>query len=659
MNRVTKLIVFVWAVVALAAIVYFSRGAWPRLPLFASLAFVGMGVAALTTSRAVPALLVFTYVFPIIVRYVTGVNYSPLGAVWTAGLLGVIAPDALRGWQVPLRWRPVLVCWALTVVVAASIVAARESDFTWNLLFSAAVANSWAGGWPSFVVTWSLHVAVVLLAGILWFDWLCGQDPVGFRAVVAMPLALSAAVMVVVALYQLVVDVSFLNPGIYGALGRASGTIMDANLCGTIAGLWIGGAVLLFASSPIRYRVLLVVVSIGACWLAVWASGSRTGLATATVVSLFVANLARKLFGTRTVAAGLAGAIVLAVMVALQGSSDVVGPLRRLQTLIPTEEATSLRSVAYNLWNRGGYGAIAAVMISEHPFVGVGIGGYHFMQADFAKVGRLTVLSPDNAQNWYRHQLAEFGLLGSLGWIAWVAVFGAFLFGSRESEPAEARLAQGMILTFAAISLVGSPGQEMPAAITFWTFAFWVLLLRTPAAIPPRSWRWSWTVVGVTLALFFVGTASAAVSSLRVPARAQRIGWNYEYGFHARRPTDGEGRWTGRHAVAVFEASTRHMRLTVTPNRLAEMPAHRVGGRSPLRIDVRVNQQALVAGDVMNPLPITQDVHLPDDARYVFLEIRTNQTFQPSTVGLGDNRQLGLLVNWTFLDSDAGATSLR
>ncbi len=54
--------------------------------------------------------------------------------------------------------------------------------------------------------------------------------------------------MVAVALYQLFVDVTVLNPTIYGAIGRASGTVMDANLSGTIAALWIGGAVLVDSS---------------------------------------------------------------------------------------------------------------------------------------------------------------------------------------------------------------------------------------------------------------------------------------------------------------------------------------------------------------------------------------------------------------------------
>src|SRR3954452_15049642 len=88
---------------------------------------------------------------------------------------------------------------------------------------------------------WVLPLAVVLLTGILWFDWLHALDRAEFTRIVAVPLAASCAITVAVALYQLFVDVTFLNPTVYGAMGRASGTLMDGNVCGTIAALWIGG----------------------------------------------------------------------------------------------------------------------------------------------------------------------------------------------------------------------------------------------------------------------------------------------------------------------------------------------------------------------------------------------------------------------------------
>ena len=67
-------------------------------------------------------------------------------------------------------------------------------------------------------------------------------------------------------------------------------------------------------------------------------------------------------------------------------------------------------------------------MIGEHPLLGVGVGSFHLLTADYgALTGYEGHLVPDNAQNWFRHQLAEFGILGGLGWITWVAMFVVFV----------------------------------------------------------------------------------------------------------------------------------------------------------------------------------------------------------------------------------------
>ncbi len=209
MDRATKLIVFGWCCAALTTIVYFSRAPWAALPALTLGAFAVMAVATAINRRAVAVLLIVTYIFPIVIRTVTGLNYSPFSAVWTAGLLGAMAPDVMRaGWHVPPRFRAPLVCWALTVVVGTFIVVLREFDFTPTLVWSTSVANSSAGGWPSFVATWALHSSLVLLSGILWFDWLCGMPRGDFLPAVAIPLAASCAVMVAVAIYQLFVDVA-------------------------------------------------------------------------------------------------------------------------------------------------------------------------------------------------------------------------------------------------------------------------------------------------------------------------------------------------------------------------------------------------------------------------------------------------------------------
>ncbi len=81
------------------------------------------------------------------------------------------------------------------------------------------------------------------------------------------------------------------------------------------------------------------------------------------------------------------------------------------------------------MWNRNTYGAVATRMIETYPWFGIGVGSFHVMFADFATARRAATMTvPDNAQNWYRHQLAEFGVIGSLAWIAWIGALLATLF---------------------------------------------------------------------------------------------------------------------------------------------------------------------------------------------------------------------------------------
>jgi hypothetical protein len=106
------------------------------------------------------------------------------------------------------------------------------------------VANTPGGGWPAFVIGWVLHVALIVLLGILWFDWTIAADDREFHLFVVAPLAASCAVLSIVAGYQLFVDLSFLNQTVFASLARATGTMLDSNVCGAIAALWTGGFLL-------------------------------------------------------------------------------------------------------------------------------------------------------------------------------------------------------------------------------------------------------------------------------------------------------------------------------------------------------------------------------------------------------------------------------
>src|ERR1700730_3327923 len=116
------------------------------------------------------------------------------------------------------------------------------------------------------------------------------------------------------------------------------------------------------------------------------------------------------------------------------------------------------------LWRRQDYGTAAVAMIRDHPMFGVGVGSFHLLTADYGKlIGYNGFLVPDNAQNWFRHQLAEFGVLGSVGWIVWVAAFAVFLLRApiRAADRFAASTLKGALVALAVISLVGMPTQHV------------------------------------------------------------------------------------------------------------------------------------------------------------------------------------------------------
>jgi hypothetical protein len=662
MDRLTKLLVFVWAVAALAAEIWIWRGAWRALPELALAAFVAAAVLTAFDRRAVALALVFAYVFPLLIYLYMGTRFAQYGAVWMAPLLGAMLPAALTtGWHIPGPWRAPIICGALTIVAGPTIVVAREVDFTPALITVTTVANTAGGGWPSFVVSWILHTALVLLIGILWFDWLFQSTPRDFDMGVATPLMVSVAAMTALAAYQLFADVTFLNPTVYGAIARASGTVLDANICGTLAALWIGG-VLLWADQPGAWRRYVAAAGVAAGWLAVWASGSRTAFAAAAIVTAFslfaLYSRQRRVSGRRAAALAGGAAVVLVLLLALLAALDlgVVGPAARLWATLPEPSLQSVRDVAAEMWNRNGYGSAATAMIREFPWFGVGIGSFQMLLPEF--IAQPGGIPPDNAQNWYRHQLAELGIVGSAGWLVCVMLFVPFLLARRPAAPARSWIARGALVALGAISLVGMPGQDVSVSVTFATLAFWYCAIVGAPAPAPVSLR-AWGAIAAVLVLFAAGTAFAATHGLRVPVRAQRGGWTYSYGFYPPGTfgNDGEGRWTGRRAVAVIDAPTRWLALTLSVDHQGignGASSDRAPGHAPIRpVDIKVwrDGQLVVERRLVDTSPVTEYVSIPGAAPRVMLETWVSRVLRPRELGVPDDRELGMLVSWRFVDA--------
>jgi hypothetical protein len=668
MERATKLVVLAWVGAALAFDIWLLRGAWPRLVLIAPVGIALTAALAAVDRRAVALVLAIGYVFPALTYRYVG-SYSPLYTVlWLALLVGAMLPDATRtSWHVPARWRGALIGWALTVMLGASLVAAREIDFTLSLLPATTIANTAGGGWPAFFVRWVLHVALVVLVGILWFDWLFGMPDDQFHIGIATPMAVSFFALAAVAGYQLFADVYFLNPTVFGNQGRASGSVFDANVCGAIAAFWIGG-VQLWANNLGRWRPYACASGIAAGWLAVWASGSRTAFAAAMIVTAFsVAAVYAARRGKSRLRAFAAAALAVAGAVGLlawlaSAPLSVAGPIARLMPAFSTVSADSMGgAIKEELWNRNGYGAASTAMIRRYPYFGVGVGSFQLLLPEFSfAAGR--PLPPDNAQNWYRHQLAELGIVGSVAWIVWVFGFGAYVLRTHAAPAPQVLIGRGVLVAFAAVSFVGMPGQDALVAMTFWTMAAWHVRLDgppRPVSIKP------WPLVIVLSLVYVAGTAHAAATSLRVPVRAQRGGWPYSHGLYSDlgESDRDQGRWTGRRAVAVVKGSGEWMAVTVSVDyrRIGRETASVPLAHSAVRpVDARVwrNGELILQQRLTTTAPVTKYVRVAGGEQWILLETWVSRVLRPRDFGVPDDRELGMKIQWRFADRPGSATGM-
>lgn len=643
MERATKLAVVLSAIGLLAFDLAIGR-AWSGLvPAGVAFFLIAATLTALDR-RAVGLVLVTAFIFPSIVRLTLQTYSAPFSALWMAPLLGAIAPDAFSScWHLPRRWRAPLVLAALAVAAGTPIVIARELDFNPALLEP--VYEAVLSGLPPFFAEWVAHVGLTLLVGVLWFDWLLGARDLDVERDVVLPLGGSAAIMAGVSVYQLFGDIAFLNETVYAALGRASGTMYDANVCGTLAAMGVAGALVWIHRGRGAPR-MLATAALLLFGLAVWASGSRTAFG-AVLIVLVVSGWSwwrayretRVPIDVRVILA--VGALVAVFVVAgVTTARTATGPIRRLAALRGDGGNGTGRAVAAELWNRNGYGTAATHLIRQFPLTGIGIGSFHMFGPILSPVGRLP---PDNAQNWLRHQLTEMGVLGALGWFWFASSFAWFVLSSGPRAPAWAGPVRGLVIAIGGISLLGMPTQEISALVGFLTAAAWYVRLSAADKTDGPLGRWTWVGIVVVTVAFGASTLQAARTDLRVPVRARAIGWPYSYGFYSPEPdaAGGEVRWTAKRAAALVDVRGRTLNFSV------RVP-HADIATNPVDLRVWCEGRRVIDTRLTSNDPVTAIVPVPAGLRQVLVDVSVGRTVRPADFGGADGRELGVLVKWHF-----------
>jgi hypothetical protein len=635
MSRSTKLAVIISNLFALwLTSTLVSRGL-PAIIVPTVTVFALSCVFALILGDVVGSVVLSTlYLFPALCFAWFGTFIFSYYAIWLAGLCGAMLPRAIRSrWKYPNRFAAPLKLWALVLALSWPIVVLRELDFLPALLSPAGMLAANLPQSPGIIVVWIASVASIALTGLLLLDWLfhvySAADPAGdgtvppfqtFERRVIWPLFAGAVVAAAVAAYQAIVDISFLNHTFFQGIGRTVGTMRDANAVFLVLGV------------------------------AVWSTGSRTALLASFVGTFVVMAHAWRLFSIRQL---LVGAIVSAAAGAAILGSVPSTSVARTRSMLPTLSGADLRAAAYQLWSRDMYGTAANQMIAEHPLVGVGVGGFNYQYADVLYRLNRTERPPDNAQNWYRQQLAELGFVGSLGWIAWLMTFIWMLVRCPDAtgQHVMAGAAKGAILGLATASLLGMPTQDTAPSISLVVLACWCMMLKESSwlASPRRTgWRarFEWAVILIVLAGYMAGTVQAARQEMRPPLRALRIGFPYRYGFVPDK-SDPTIRWTGAKAVEVFSVKKRWLKVEIA-DVAPDAPSR------PVQVSVRMNRKLIIDVTRRGSFPITRWIRMPAYGTPLMIQIDVERTWRPADFGGStDHDERGVAVRvWTFSDDD-------
>jgi len=663
--QVTKGVVIASTLVAAFVQLYLAtRLTYPDLFYVVTAVFVtAVAVGRWRPGPATSLVLAVSYLAPAAYVIWAGFENYNFEIMWSLPLLGIIVSGRDRWrWNLPARWRWPLVTWALIVAASWPFVFLRELDFYIGILPLRGVANTSIGIAPWDAVTAVTYWTLVHNVGLLWFDRLFGwysHDPDRFRTVVVMPLAGAVLIACGVGAYQAFVDLRFVNPHLWPHMGRASGTLGDAGAFGMLAALWGPAIAVLAQRWRAPWSIVAAVTGITLAVVGVLTSGSRTPL---IVLSAGLAALAveavlawrRGNAGSRPslkrlapILAGVLTVVVAGVLVA-RGSSITSIVARGSLNYVPGFGDIPIRESARELlWERFGYGSAAVTMIAEHPLAGTGVGTFHTLVHDYALVTSGKDIVPDNAQNWYRHHLAELGVVGSLPLLAWCGLLGFALFTRGSTDRFASGVLRGLLLGFGLASLLGMAGQSLPVALTFWTLAFWFAAAKgITADRTTASPAVTWGVTLVMVVLHAAVTFADARGDLLPRNRSTRFGWEYRYGLGG----------IERDAAGAPERRTSfdHRSLSVTPVKgqvlkLAAWIDHPDGDEHPVHVRIWADSRLVHDGELRRSAAILQDIPATPGRTHMVIESEISRLWRPKDYGRDDPRVLGLSIrDWVW-----------
>jgi hypothetical protein len=303
------------------------------------------------------------------------------------------------------------------------------------------------------------------------------------------------------------------------------------------------------------------------------------------------------------------------------------------------------------------------------------VGMFHTLVHDFGTLRGYSgerALTTDNAQNWFRHILAEQGILGSIPVVWWGVLLAMLLFTrGGPGDRLSIGVLRGALIGFAVASMFGMPGQAAAVAVTFWTFVFWLLLERSPSpgfggtsspspgfggetdfdASRPAvfsSWSRPATIAAVMLIVVHAGmTVVDARADLWPRNRSTRFGWFYQYGMSELEPDPGgnpvQRRWT---------ISPRSLAMVPVKGKVLKFVAwidHPDGDERPVKTKVWADGTPVFDGEIKRSAPLFMDIPATPGRSHMIVETEIDRLWAPRDYGQRDLRALGLSIrDWVW-----------
>jgi hypothetical protein len=610
---------------------------------------IGWALSAKSAERATALWVLLAPLAPALVFTFASREGPVVAVTWMAGLAGaLLRATPWSRWTIAPGWQPLVGGAALVLSLAWPVIVGREVAFDPRLFADAGAINSWAVPQlsASHAAGWTLHVVLLQLIGLLWLDWTASRMAARTDSwpLAAHGLWIGATVASLVAIYQGTIDIEFLNRPHWINERRATGTMMDGNalgFCAAIAGP-MAFVLLWFPPGPraqgLHRRGLhaIAVLALIVNLLGTWMAGSRTAFlcGVLAMMGLAVAAWTTAPAGrTKRMLPVLAGAVLIAGGIAAF-SASAVGPVRRLLAVPPTAE-----SVVKLVVERDGYGTVANQITREYPITGVGVGGYPVIAPDYWHVYDVGSLPFDNAQNWWRHQVAELGLLGAFPILALSgAVLWLVLAGRTRGQPDAPSIVGRMLLAALGLcSIAGVPTADPVVLLWFFLLTGCVLGRHPEAGLAPvaRHTRAAWVLVTAVALAHASLSLALATGSLSVRARAIRWQREYVVGAYPAEPyTSGGFHWTRREARFVWPETSRWLMIQLWAH-------HPDIARRPVQVRLATPCAPLFEEPLRTADPVTIAVEMPAGQPAVSASLSVDRTWRPSANGGEDTRDLG------------------